>query len=135
MDQTQFDSAARLAALNLIRQEKLACVRALSDRVMDLGQRRQRALGRIERLELDGIGHRDKTTSDEIARLHAEVAAIVDEQQRCAEQRDAAGAQSQAAGRVYDAALKFAREHGLPLPIETDDGSRAVVGTGQGVIR
>lgn len=132
MDRTIYDSAARLSALGLIRAEKHARVKSLSDRVLDLGQRRQRTLARIARLEQEQVGRTTPEQTQAIAKLRAEVAALGDEKARVEEARDQAAEESQAAARCHESALAYAREHGLPLPVDERDETLAVSGTGQG---
>lgn len=131
MDPTQFDAPNRLTHLGLIRQEKLSRVRALSGRARDLGQRRQRTLARIARLEAEMTGRATPAQQKEIDSLHTEVAALGDEKRRCEEHRDAAAEESAAAGRTHENALAFARQNNLTLPFDERDETLSVGGTGQ----
>ncbi|KZY31718.1 hypothetical protein A3731_23150 [Roseovarius sp. HI0049] len=118
----QYDSQGRLGHLAAIKRAKLAAAREADDYAQELRDRLRREEQRRAQLADEAV-FRPADVAKQIAAVDEKIAAIRTEKANHEKERERLAAELQAAGGAYGAALRFAKEKGLPVPYDADEGS------------
>jgi hypothetical protein len=129
IDQSQFDSAARLKVLHDNAAAKLAAVRAIGEKINDLRHARVPLNTRASVLQTENR----RVDKAEFERVEARLAEIQSAIGRMSAEQEAASADWTRAAQLAKRCTDFAIAHGLPLPLEliASDANFFNAGVGQ----
>lgn len=118
----QYDSRNRLAHLAQVKDARHGASRALWDQIETLRQRHSRADARLRELRASWQGTGEAATEEAATKAEQEIADLTAEIAALTARHDRAADEWRTAARTHENALRYARDHGLPVPVLDDEG-------------